>query len=377
MQQGQTMTITSLISTVGTSLKGNLLRLDTEASQAYKNGDIIKTMHHLKSLAPDARDLGAEITSIFSLMQRGILPKKPEQLVFLVSDTDDGILTGSLLVAYYKSCYGIDKVTYEICTGLRDDDVERFRGEGLRNLVRKLAQHVRSRGAGTTAINATGGYKAQILFAGVAGQVMKVPVYYKHEFFDEIIALPPLPVAFDMELWLGCIADFMHLERNDLVDAADIADLARREQASSLIDMQTIDGREMAALTPAGQIFHEGFVQRFHFSRKNLTPPASALSPDQKEFREEGGAPTDRPPGIKNLVSRFFGHPCISGAFSWYYNPDLPEKNRLMPDARTSPDGITLVYSDGSATAKVTLKTTATSPEQQSALIAELYSLLP
>ena len=99
--------------------------------------------------------------------------------------------------------------------------------------------------------------------------------------------------------------------------------------------------------------------------------------PDQKEFREEGGAPTDRPPGIKNLVSRFFGHPCISGAFSWYYNPDLPEKNRLMPDARTSPDGITLVYSDGSATAKVTLKTTATSPEQQSALIAELYSLLP
>ncbi len=369
--------ITSLISTVGISLKTGLLRLQNEASEAYKNGDVVKTMQYLKTLDPDASDLGAEITSIQSMMHNGIIHEKPAELVFLVSDTDDGILTGSILVSYYKSRYGIDKVTYQICTGLRDDDVVRFRGEGLRNLVRNLAQHVRKNPQGTTAINATGGYKAQILFAGVAGQVMKVPVYYKHESFGEIIALPPLPVSFDMELWLENIEDFMHLAMHDMVPVTEVEQLVAREESASLIDVQEIDGREVAALTPAGQIFHEGFVQRFHLSRNSLLPPASALTPDKKQFREEPGAPTDRPPGIQLAVDRFLSHPCVTGAHSWYYNPDLPLRNRLMPDTRSVPDGITLVYSDGKATSKVCLTTTAVTPEQRSALIVELAALLP
>ena len=34
------------------------------------------------------------------------------------------------------------------------------------------------------------------------GQALGVPVYYKHELFDEIIAFPPMPVALDFEAWM-------------------------------------------------------------------------------------------------------------------------------------------------------------------------------
>ena len=54
----------------------------------------------------------------------------------------------------------------------------------------------------TIAINATGGYKAQISFAGMIGQALGIPVYYLFEKFSKVIKLPPQPVALDLSLWL-------------------------------------------------------------------------------------------------------------------------------------------------------------------------------
>ncbi|RDE23748.1 hypothetical protein DV713_15980 [Parageobacillus thermoglucosidasius] len=51
-------------------------------------------------------------------------------------------------------------------------------------------------------INATGGYKAQISFAGLIGQVLKIPVYYLFEGFASVISLPEMPVFFDYKIWL-------------------------------------------------------------------------------------------------------------------------------------------------------------------------------
>src|SRR5437773_1205753 len=76
------------------------------------------------------------------------------------------------------------------------------RTRALRTPARRICAVVRERSAAACALNATGGYKAQIAVAVLLGQALGVPVYYKHELFSEIIAFPPLPVALDFEVWM-------------------------------------------------------------------------------------------------------------------------------------------------------------------------------
>ncbi|MGI5862875.1 MAG: putative CRISPR-associated protein [Myxococcales bacterium] len=72
---------------------------------------------------------------------------------------------------------------------------------GLRNLVRAIGKIARDAGGPEwVAINATGGYKAQIAVAVLIGQALGSPVFYKHERFEsEVIAFPPMPVSFDYD----------------------------------------------------------------------------------------------------------------------------------------------------------------------------------
>src|SRR5207237_5612422 len=85
--------------------------------------------------------------------------------------------------------------------GLQDANAREFRTRGLRNLARLLASTLREYGPEYCAINATGGYKAQIAIAVLLGQALQVPVYYLFERFPEIISFPPMPVSLDLDLW--------------------------------------------------------------------------------------------------------------------------------------------------------------------------------
>lgn len=49
-------------------------------------------------------------------------------------------------------------------------------------------------------INATGGFKAEIAYAVLIGQLFDVPVYYIHEMFRDIIEILPLPIQWDFSL---------------------------------------------------------------------------------------------------------------------------------------------------------------------------------
>jgi hypothetical protein len=108
---------------------------------------------------------------------------------------------------------------------LQDARPRDFRTHGLRNLVRRLCEVLRNHTPAVCAINATGGYKAQIAVAVLLGQTLGVPVFYKHELFDEVIAFPPLPVAWDMDVWMQASGLLFDLDRTrDVVLADQYAD---------------------------------------------------------------------------------------------------------------------------------------------------------
>ena len=86
-----------LICTVGTSLKGNLAR---QADPGFQED--LERVHakglakRLLNLSPNDRLCGAEINSISSIIQQRYI-NETNTLLFLVSNTPDGIFQGEVL----------------------------------------------------------------------------------------------------------------------------------------------------------------------------------------------------------------------------------------------------------------------------------------
>ena len=140
---------------------------------------------------------------------------------------------------------------------------------------------IRDYGAPSCAINATGGYKAQIAVAVLMGQALGVPVYYKHELFDEIIAFPPMPVALDFEAWMRISGLLWRLEQEPQ-PADELDDYPGDDETiESLVNREAIDGRDYLELSATGQIFHETFRERFRTHRDHVLAAGRPARPEE------------------------------------------------------------------------------------------------
>ncbi|WP_428937270.1 putative CRISPR-associated protein [Fontivita pretiosa] len=386
-----------LICTVGTSLfKPNLEGLPTPdgytawAEKTRKQGeldppslDAVNTLRAafakkdlrvisatLLRLSPAARICGAEVNSIASMIDKNYVP--PDcGLFFLHSDTDDGRSIAAILKSYYDS-RGHSPVETILVPDLQDQDPKRFRTKGLRNLARKICGVIRDYSPAACAINATGGYKAQIAMGVLLGQAIGVPVYYKHELFSEIIAFPPMPVALDFEVWMRASGMLYDLEGASEPIAAALYDDEWDEKYESLIERVPIDGQDYLELSPTGQIFHDTFRERFRTARDQVLPPPVPPGQKRPPRLEDAGWPGRHP-----QVERFLKHvtddvPQVVHCATFYFNPDLAERTRF----RLGSDGIEGVYSDGSFTVKFRVETSAQTPGQQAAVVAALNEWL-
>ncbi|OQX24779.1 MAG: hypothetical protein BWK80_19020 [Desulfobacteraceae bacterium IS3] len=169
---------------------------------------IQKEFSHLANqlvlLPPELRICGAEINSIEAMIRKKFLSeerKHRNRLMLLVSDTPDGEYIGTILKTYFvhKKCeIGFNECEYLTVEGLQDEKPLFFQTKGLPNLVHHLGEQLRK--WGNIAINATGGYKAQIALAVAFGQATRCPVFYKHERFDQIIRFPKIPFTIDLSM---------------------------------------------------------------------------------------------------------------------------------------------------------------------------------
>ncbi len=362
-----------LVCTVGTSLLGNLKVVkpadDAALADAFACKDWTAVAEALASRQPTERVCGAEINSTASMLQRGHVAAGCG-LYFLHSDTDDGRNIATVLVRYFQQ-RGHAPVRPIQIDQLQDTRPRDFRTHGLRNLVRQLCGVLRDHGPSACAINATGGYKAQIAVAVLLGQALGVPVYYKHELFDEVIAFPPLPVAWDLDVWMRASGLLFDLDRSrDVVPADQYAD-DWDERYESLVERETVDGVEYLGLSPAGQIFHETFRERFRQRRADLLPPPVKAAEKKPPKCDHGHLPGLQ--GLEPFLVRLINEvPQVVTSRTHYHNPDLPQRNRF----RLSSDGIEGIWSDGSQTVKFLVETRAADRLQMEAMVALLNEWL-
>jgi len=369
----------TVICTVGTSLfRPNLagLRADDPEpnrqalARAYAAGDWEAVAAGLGTHGPTDRLCGAEINSLASLVAKGYAAADAN-LVFCHSDTADGQAIGRILEVYFRRA-GHSSVQARTITDLQDRDPRLFRTRGLRNLAKEVCKVIRDYGPASCAINATGGYKAQIAVAVLMGQSLGVPVYYKHELFDEIISFPPMPVAFDFEAWMRLSGLLLVLQANlqpaDLVE--DYPDDA--ETLESLVDRETVDGVDYLELSPTGQIFHETFRERFRTTRDQVLPPAVPTGQKQPPHVEDSGH-MHAVRGLKAFLEAVTaGVPQVVRCTTFWSHPDLPRPARFWVGA----EGVEGQFSDGKALVKFRVETSATTPGLMAAVAARLNEWL-
>ena len=364
----------TLLCTVGTSLLKYLRPREgagpslPEAGQALAQGDPGAAALALAQLDPSDRRLGAEINSVAELAALGhITPDARIELFH--SATGDGRAVAGVLAGFFRARgHPVELVEVE---HLQDAEPRLFKSKGLRNLAKLLCRSVRRWGAQRTAVDATGGYKAQIAVAVLIGQALGIPVYYKHEFFDEIISFPPMPVSLDQGLWLRWSGLFAALDRNDLVRWEEV-EPGWEVELEPLVDRVNIESGTYLDLSPVGQIFHETFRHRFARERDRMLPPAVPEHGKTRPRLTGHDWGTARGP-IDRLLTRIVDEcPYVSRCRDHYWNPDLP----AAPMFRLRGGRIEGVYSNGTWTVKFWVDTSATTPGQLEACVADLNARL-
>ncbi|MEC4985352.1 MAG: putative CRISPR-associated protein [Oscillatoria sp. PMC 1068.18] len=330
-----------LICTVGTSLLNNL-RFSHEES--IKQAREAENWQQLSLLLLEKSNLericGAEINSISRICEKNVLSSL-YQLIFLVSDTEDGKKTGELLKLYYENSQNqvsFENVEVRVLKGLRDDSVVEFKQQGLKNLVREISKEVSNFSPETIAINATGGYKAQISFAGMVGQALEIPVYYLFERFSEVIELPPQPVALDLAFWLNNYVIFEQLEAEGIIAKSELENNINNEYFSSLIDEEK-DGKNekisYISLSAMGILFNER--SRLQFAKQETTLlsliPQDDTPPERKQInlRDDHG---------KDILQAFGEKICRSPYVKKVINSLPFNRYSVNPIRRTTSDGI-------------------------------------
>ncbi|MFN6519178.1 MAG: putative CRISPR-associated protein [Nostoc sp. CreGUA01] len=328
----------TLICTVGTSLLNNL----KYAEESIKNVFEEKNWNQLALLLLDqdnsSRICGAEINSITSICNKNLLTSRI-RLIFLVSDTEDGKNTGKLLKLYYDNSKNPlrfkEEVDVRVLGGLRDDDVKAFKQQGLKNLVREISNEVRKFAPEAIAINATGGYKAQISFAGMIGQALEIPVYYLFEKFSEVIELPPQPVALDLAFWLNNYLVFEQLEGEQIVEKSKVQGNIENNYFNSLIDEEPDGETTLVSLSAMGVLFNER--SRLQFAKQSTTIlsliPQDDTNPERKQInlRDDHG---------KDILQAFSERICNSPYVKKIVNSLPFNPRRTNPIRRTTENGL-------------------------------------
>lgn len=340
-----------LICTVGTSLLNNLKYThEEELKKAFEEENWQQLILLLLRKSNKERVCGAEINSIARIHEKGLLSSL-DKLIFLVSETDDGEVIGEILKLYYENNHNplkFTKTEYRVLKGLRDDDVKAFKQEGLKNLVREISIETRKFSPEVIAINATGGYKAQISFAGMIGQALGIPVYYLFEKFSEVIELPPQPIALDLAFWLNNYPLFELLETEQTVakseieenlaetmSSSEIENLLNGDYIKSLIDEEIIDAKAYISLSTMGVLFNER--SRFEFAKQETTLlsliPLDDTKPEKKEInlRDDHG---------KDKLQEFSKKICHSPYVKKIVNSLPFNSKHTNPIRRAKPNGI-------------------------------------
>ncbi|MGD9495253.1 MAG: hypothetical protein AB7Y46_02975 [Armatimonadota bacterium] len=164
--------------------------------------------------------LPAELSYLYVLLRDRTEGGTQTQVVLLPSDTPEGEACAAIIAAYLAQNANrhenwppapleVEVEPRTNLTGLQVEDAERFRTEGIPNLVCAIRKHALAEENGAAKwneviLNFTGGFKAAIPYETFAAPLLERPgvrVHYLFEATPHILELPQYPIGLDFPRW--------------------------------------------------------------------------------------------------------------------------------------------------------------------------------
>lgn len=211
----------------------------------------------------------AEANSLLQIVQSG------DHLVFLCTETPNAQRCAELLKEFF-SHRGFNHV--EIVKLQFQEKEEHIETQGLRNLVNTLISEIEKaqRQNQEVIINATAGFKAQIVYSTMIGMIYHVPVKYIYETFQRIVTFNPIALDWDTSLFLTYSWFFPWLDeeprpQREVEDRLRTVPDIEREKIQSMLTLPDENGDIF--LSPMGNALLRRFARETEEAEEADWPP--------------------------------------------------------------------------------------------------------
>jgi len=160
---------------------------------------ITNKKHKYSQILKFVEDSPYKASAELNALKKFIDNNEVDQVHLIITDTNLGKLTSSILADYFKKIN--IKSSHKIIPGYYKEAPESVETaekkfvEGLSNLKINLLEFIKktkSKGDSEIYLNATGGFKPEMSILLLVGALTNSKVYYIHEFFKQTIFIPPL-----------------------------------------------------------------------------------------------------------------------------------------------------------------------------------------
>lgn len=144
------------------------------------------------------RRASAELNSLIAIVDQQDI-RDGHMFYLLATATPDGVLAARVLRDFCRQHFNNHAgVEVRIIRGLQVRDVQLFLREGLPSLIEAIYSILDETKGYEPLFNPTGGFKAVIPYFALVGMLKKIEMAYLYEFSDELVALSPLPIDFNV-----------------------------------------------------------------------------------------------------------------------------------------------------------------------------------
>ncbi|NJP05128.1 MAG: putative CRISPR-associated protein [Chloroflexaceae bacterium] len=200
-----------------------------------------------------------------------------DEIVLLHTDTDEARCCAMLIQQFLKGKEYNDVRLVELQIA---DDERHLESRGLRNLVNSLITEIEraQKQEREIIINATAGFKAEVVYSTMLGMLYQVPVKYLYEKFQSLVTFNPVPLGWDTSLILS-YPSFFHWIDSDIRHKCDIesrlAGLPDKDYIRALLTLPDEDGHIF--LSPIGEVIYRRFRREQQEAQAIEDPPSANI----------------------------------------------------------------------------------------------------
>lgn len=229
-------------------------------------------------LRMEPKSASAEANSLLQIAQ------PDDHIVLLHTDTPEARKCADLLQDFFdnQGYKHVRLVQLEF-----QEDAQHIETTGLRSLVDTIILEVEraQRKQHEVVINATAGFKAQVVYSTMIGMIYHVPVKYIYEKFQRVVTFNPIALDWDTSLFLTYNKFFQWIDQKERPQgevAERLKALPDREKIQSLLTVPDENGDIF--LSPMGEVVRQKFARETREAKEVPWPPDAQETNIQKKI---------------------------------------------------------------------------------------------